>query len=122
VNDTRGHNAGDQVLIAVAQRLRACVRGSDTVARIGGDEFVVVVQELADPEVAATIARNILAAMRRPFIFETSSIQITASIGVALYRGGAGVAPQDLLRRADEFLYLAKGAGRDTFHIDVAGP
>jgi diguanylate cyclase (GGDEF)-like protein len=118
VNDTRGHLAGDMLLRGFAGRLMNMLRANDIVARPGGDEFAVIVEGLAKPQDAATIARNIVAAMQAPFILETESLHITTSIGVALFHGEPGVSARDLLKRADDLLYAAKAQGRNRCCID----
>ncbi|MEM5429639.1 sensor domain-containing diguanylate cyclase [Cupriavidus oxalaticus] len=116
VNDIHGHAAGDQLLQAFAQRVRACVRAADTVARLGGDEFAVVLEELAQPAAARRVAQAILQAMDAPFNVDGVSADVDVSIGVALYHGGP-VQDRELMRLADVLLYRAKGAGRGRYEI-----
>lgn len=119
VNDALGHNAGDAVLCEVARRLRLCVRESDFVARIGGDEFAVLLLSgsgLTWPsDLAEAAARRILSAMSTRFAVEGSSIQIGASIGIAPILPGAEMS--ELLRHADAALYQVKHQGRNGFRI-----
>lgn len=109
-NDHFGHETGDILLRLVADRLRACVRESDTVARLGGDEFTVVIQDLADPQQAELVAAKILTELASPFQILNNTVRISASIGLT-------VAPQDaresadLIRNADKAMYTAKTAG-----------
>jgi diguanylate cyclase len=113
INDTLGHDIGDDTLVIVAERLNRCLRGSDTVARLGGDEFAVVLPDVAGSVEALQVADKIIAALNRPLIVQDHALHISASIGVALY-------PQDgknsdqLLRHADLAMYQAKkdGGGR----------
>ncbi|MBB6559406.1 diguanylate cyclase (GGDEF)-like protein/PAS domain S-box-containing protein [Acidovorax soli] len=118
LNDTLGHDTGDQLLVRVARRLSACVRESDTVARFGGDEFVVLLDGLhsdvahASSE-AATIAQNILVALGKPYDMEGTSHHSTPSIGIALF-GQRPSTPDELLKHADLAMYQAKAAGRNT--------
>ncbi|HYX66250.1 MAG TPA: diguanylate cyclase [Burkholderiales bacterium] len=115
INDTLGHPAGDAVLAELARRLAACVRASDTVARFGGDEFVVLLEDLRERHNAVRIAEKILEEARRPVRVEVAEVLLTVSVGLA-YSDGAST-DEDLLRRADAALYEAKTAGRNRFRI-----
>jgi diguanylate cyclase (GGDEF)-like protein len=112
VNDSLGHDAGDQLLAAVAERIRGCVRTADTVARLGGDEFAVLLDG-AEPGDAVAAGERIIAAVRQPFRLLGRSVSIGASVGAAL-PGAAGTAPDELLNSADLAMYRAKkdGPGR----------
>ena len=115
INDSLGHTAGDRILKAVAARLQATTNPNDTVSRLGGDEFTVVVEDIASDEAAYQVARNILAAFVRPLIVdERSEIGITPSIGISIYPAH-GLAPTDLLKHADTAMYQAKAMGRNTY-------
>jgi diguanylate cyclase (GGDEF)-like protein len=120
INDTLGHLVGDELLMQVAQRLKRCVRETDTLARLGGDEFAVVQTGVKHPEDAAQLAERIRDAMRRPFDLDGRRIPVDFSIGVA-------VAPEDgddsdqLLKHADMALYAAKAAGRGRFQFFEPG-
>lgn len=116
INDTLGHEAGDQLLQEVARRLKSCVRASDTVARLGGDEFVVLLPELRDEQDAANIARKILAALARPFMLIGQEFRVTASIGISTYPLG-GLDEQTLTKNADIAMYHAKETGRNNFRF-----
>jgi diguanylate cyclase (GGDEF)-like protein len=111
VNDSLGHAAGDRVLETVARRLTACVRDSDTVSRYGGDEFVVLLSELACPEHAALSVDKLLAAIAAPQRVDDQDLQVTASVGVAMYPDD-GVCPETLLRQADRALLRDKAQRR----------
>jgi diguanylate cyclase (GGDEF)-like protein len=113
VNDSLGHTKGDTLLQAAAERLKTCVRDSDTLARLGGDEFTVLVRDVAGPEEAATIAERILAALHDPFDLDGQELFLSASVGVALYPDD-GEDAQTLLKNADTAMYGAKLAGRDS--------
>jgi len=116
INDSLGHEAGDQLLREVAQRLRACVRESDTVARLGGDEFVVLLPELADEQHAAVVAQKILAAIARPFTLLGEEFRVTASIGISTYPQD-GLDEQTLKRNADIAMYHAKAEGKNNYQF-----
>jgi diguanylate cyclase (GGDEF)-like protein len=112
INDTFGHRAGDLVLQDVARRLESVLREDDTLARVGGDEFVVVFEELSDATEATRIAERARLAMSIPVVVDGQELEITGSIGVAL-SGRAGEDVDSLLRRADDAMYVAKGNGRN---------
>lgn len=112
VNDTVGHAEGDQLLREVAERLQGCVRKSDTVARLGGDEFTLALMNIAHPEVAAEVARNILKSISRPFQLGGREFYIGSSIGIAVYPDD-GDCVDLLLRNADTAMYEVKKLGRN---------
>ncbi|MEV7624667.1 GGDEF domain-containing protein [Actinoplanes sp. NPDC089786] len=110
INDTLGHEAGDEVLREVARRIDQAVRTEDTAARLGGDEFAVLVEDLADDDAAVTIAERITASLGRPVTFGGHPLSIGASIGIAYSEDGP-VDPDDIMRRADAAMYHAKREG-----------
>lgn len=114
VNDTAGHAAGDQVLAQVAQRLLSCLRHSDTLARISGDEFVILADRLNSSEQLASLAKRILAVFELPFIARGLAFKLSVSIGISRYPAH-GDAVEDLLERADAAMYRAKEAGKNTY-------
>ena len=116
VNDTFGHPAGDKLLKIVADRLRGLVRETDTIARMGGDEFVVVQAPIADPAESTSLAQRIIALMSEPFDLDGHQAVIGASVGIAVGPSD-GLKPDELLRNADLALYRAKGDGRGTFRF-----
>ncbi|MFN8168616.1 MAG: PAS domain S-box protein [Candidatus Nanopelagicales bacterium] len=119
-NDGLGHAAGDALLRAVASRLSASVRGSDLVARVGGDEFVVLLDDVAGADEAEAIAEQVRRTVSRPVAFDGRSLEPTLSIGVLVARTGDDV--DVVLRRADEALYAAKAAGRDQVAVAPVEP
>ncbi|HRY14902.1 MAG: PAS domain S-box protein [Candidatus Competibacteraceae bacterium] len=116
INDTYGHDQGDQILIEVAQRLTACVRAGDTVARLGGDEFVVLLGDLATFEEAERAIDRVLTTLQAPFALADGAARLSASIGVTLYPED-GADADTLLRHADHAMYLAKQAGGHCYLI-----
>ena len=116
INDRFGHSIGDALLCGFAARLNLCVRAVDTVARLGGDEFTVIAEELRETRDAELIADKILRQMRLEFIFENTTINISASIGVAHYAGG-DLDADAFIKNADAALYRAKAQGRDQYAL-----
>ena len=110
VNDTFGHEIGDQLLIAVSQRLEEMMRDSDTVARLGGDEFVIVGEEIESDAEALALAERTLRALKEPFKVGSAEVSMPASVGVSVSRNPEAD-PETLLREADVAMYRAKGAG-----------
>ncbi|MEK6371372.1 MAG: EAL domain-containing protein [Acidobacteriota bacterium] len=116
INDSLGHNIGDQLLQAVAARVGACVRESDTVARLGGDEFTLLLPNLVRAEDAAVVAQKILEAVRYPFHIEGREFFTTTSIGISLYPED-GLDAETLIKSADTAMYQAKEVGRDNYQL-----
>jgi diguanylate cyclase (GGDEF)-like protein len=116
INDTLGHDAGDQLLQEVAIRLKACVRDSDTVARLGGDEFVVLLPELADGTYAAMVAQKILLKIAKEFTLIGQEFRVTASIGISTYPQD-GLDEQTLTKNADIAMYQAKAEGKNNYQF-----
>lgn len=115
VNDQHGHLSGDILLKAFAGRLQRTLRGTDVVARQGGDEFLVILEGLAGPEDANLIAAKLVEAMQDPFVLEQRAISVTTSVGVAVFAGEKAVLQRDLIKQADDMLYRAKAQGRNRF-------
>ena len=119
VNDTLGHNRGDELLIEASKRIQLCVRESDTVARLGGDEFIIILSELSYLSGAGTVAQNIIDSLTEPFQLGKNTAYISASIGITLY-------PKDasetiiLIKNADQAMYAAKKQGRNGYHFFTA--
>ncbi|MCU0869422.1 MAG: EAL domain-containing protein [Burkholderiales bacterium] len=116
INDTLGHDAGDDLLKQVAERLTACVRRGDTVARLGGDEFVVMLERIVDDADVAQVAEKMVAELTRPFDISGHSLVTSCSIGVALYPGD-GLDAGALLKSADTAMYQAKAQGRGRYRF-----
>jgi diguanylate cyclase (GGDEF)-like protein len=116
INDTLGHEAGDQLLQQVAARLRGCVRHSDTIARLGGDEFVVLLPELADGKYAAMAAQKILVQIAKAFTLIGQEFRVTVSIGISTYPQD-GLDEQTLTKNADIAMYQAKAEGKNNFQF-----
>ncbi len=116
VNDTLGHDRGDELLVEAARRLRQCVRAQDTVARMGGDEFAVVLAAVDDDQDAARLAQHMINTLGNTFQLGAESAYVSASVGITLY-GPDNVSDgmDDLLKHADQALYVAKGGGRNRY-------
>ena len=114
VNDTLGHAAGDALLVEAAGRIAACIRESDTVARIGGDEFTVILAELTDASPVERIANDILARLTQPFLLGSNQVYVSVSIGITVYPDDA-VAQEEMLKNADQAMYVSKEDGRNRF-------
>jgi diguanylate cyclase (GGDEF)-like protein len=117
VNDNFGHDRGDQLLVEVTKRLRGCLRRVDTIARIGGDEFTVLLEDVTSAGDGALVAERITEALRAPFRIEGQEIFVGASIGIALGAPDQGTTAQGLLRNADIAMYRAKANGRACFEV-----
>lgn len=120
VNDTHGHAAGDRLLVQVAHRLKECVRSGDTVGRLSGDEFAVVLANLARSEHAQLVAQKVVSALSLPFAIEGEQVRISACVGVAIYPVD-GTRAFDLLKKADAAMYVAKDAGGNAFRSFTDG-
>ncbi|MBF0436630.1 MAG: diguanylate cyclase [Magnetococcales bacterium] len=116
VNDTLGHEAGDILLKQVTQRLRQCLRDSDTLARLGGDEFTLILPEIDNPPDAGTVAEKIIAALQKPFLIFGQPCEIGVSIGMSCYPE-QGTRAEELLQKADQAMYAVKNSGRNAFQF-----
>lgn len=118
VNDSYGHSVGDSLLLQAAKRLQSCLRDTDTVGRLGGDEFIIIIN-LNHTEEVESIASLLLETFREPLLVEQRELLLTVSIGAALYPED-GDDPAELLRRADSAMYFSKEQGRNSFHFFTA--
>lgn len=116
INDTLGHNVGDLLLKKVASRLKKCLRGSDTISRLGGDEFTVILPVIPGREEAAKVAEKICDAIMQPFMLEEHTVSVTTSIGISLYPID-GQEPEILVKNADVAMYRAKERGKNQYHF-----
>ena len=120
INDTYGHEAGDAVLMAAAERLRGSLRAADTAARLGGDEFAVLLVDIADEHIGV-VADRIIDNLLRPLEFGDRTLDVKASLGIATARSGAGVTADELVRNADVAMYVSKHGGKGRLsHYDAA--
>jgi len=115
INDSLGHEIGDKLLKIVAERMQSTVRETDTVSRVGGDEFVVLLSQIHAVAGAARVAENIIAALSQPYHVEGHELLLTASVGISIYPD-SGKDASSLLRSADAAMYSAKGNGRNRYH------
>lgn len=115
VNDNYGHEAGDQLLVETAKRLSECIRSTDTIARIGGDEFCVVLSQLKDEQDASIIANKFIRVLEQPFAVGGRSARVSVSIGISLFPKD-GEEPADLKRKADIAMYKTKASGKNGYH------
>ena len=117
VNDNYGHEAGDQVLISVAKRMKQALRDGDTLARIGGDEFVALLLDIGTIEASIPILNRILTGVSQPVHFNQNNLQISASLGVTFYSSTDDINTDQLLHQADLAMYQAKLAGKNSYHF-----
>jgi diguanylate cyclase (GGDEF)-like protein/PAS domain S-box-containing protein len=116
VNDTLGHDVGDQVLVEVGRRLASCVRSADTVARLAGDEFTILLEHMGERKDAVSVANRIEEGLKEPFRLDDHEIVLSASIGV-VPEAPAGLGPRDLLKAADDAMYEAKRKGKNRYEV-----
>ncbi|MDP9606454.1 UNVERIFIED_ORG: diguanylate cyclase (GGDEF)-like protein [Variovorax paradoxus] len=119
INDTLGHGAGDEMIRICGERLTAMLNGTDVVARFGGDEFVLLLEDLDSANDAAVLAEKVLACCAEPFVIEGRELHVSASVGVSIYPENGGDA-EALLKNADTAMYHAKGKGRNTYRFYAA--
>lgn len=119
VNDTLGHDSGDQLLQTVAQRLQQCVRSVDTVARLGGDEFTIILDDISQAEDALIVTRKIIETLNQPIILNDQQVNTGASIGVSIYPDNCDN-KDELIKTADVAMYRAKQGGRGCYQLYLA--
>ncbi len=117
INDRYGHSAGDQLLVAIASRIRAILREGDTLSRLGGDEFVAVLPDLDGIESSTLLLSRILEAAAQPLLVDDHTLEVSGSIGITFYPQSEPVEADQLLRQADQAMYQAKLAGRGRYHV-----
>jgi len=117
VNDRHGHAMGDQLLVALADRMRQCLRAGDTIARLGGDEFITILVDLPDAQTSIPLISRLLTAASQPVECGGRLLQVSSSIGVAYYDGDEDTDAEQLVRRADQAMYQAKQDGKNRFHV-----
>ena len=118
INDMFGHRIGDLLLKEAADRLKSILRKSDTIARMGGDEFIILLPEIKTKKDVEKIARKILEVIKKPYLIENLGFSITTSIGLALYSDD-GESVDDLMRKADYAMYQVKGKGKNNYQFYI---
>jgi len=121
VNDSMGHNAGDQLLQCVAQRLEECIRDEDTAARFGGDEFTIILEDIKQATDAELVTAKIINAISEPVVFGDQSISVSASIGISLYPDD-GQECEELMHAADSAMFRAKSRGKNNYRLYSRSP
>lgn len=116
INDTLGHDAGDDLLVKVADRLKKCIRAEDTIARLGGDEFTIILGDIEHREEASIVAQKILDAMSHNFTLNESEVFVTTSLGISTYPS-CGTDPETMIKNSDMALYSAKAKGRSNYQF-----
>jgi diguanylate cyclase (GGDEF)-like protein len=113
INDTYGHDAGDDLLRTISARLQSCIRRTDCLVRLAGDEFIVILEGIVPGvDEAREVARKLLAAIGEPIIIKGDVIRSNASVGFSMYEPGSGKPPDELMREADRWMYKAKHLGK----------
>jgi diguanylate cyclase (GGDEF)-like protein/PAS domain S-box-containing protein len=116
INDSLGHRFGDQLLAAVAKRIKGCVRQVDVIARMGGDEFVLILPKIKKKIDAGVVAERIISSFKKPLVIEGEELYITTSIGISVYPND-GLDEEELIKHADLAMYCSKGKGRNTYEF-----
>ena len=116
INDSLGHSTGDELLVAVGERIVRCLRSGDTAARLGGDEFVILLEDVGELSEATSLATRIIEELSEPFALSGREVAIRGSIGIVLHRSGS-ISVDELVRNADAAMYAAKGAGTGSWRV-----
>lgn len=116
INDSLGHSVGDQLLVQISRRMKNCLRATDTIARMGGDEFTILLEDLTDERESLRIVERLQRELARPFRLGESDVQVTASIGVT-WNNQKNQRPEEMLREADMAMYRAKSAGKACYQL-----
>ena len=116
INDSLGHHIGDEVLIEAANRLRSTIREQDTLSRLGGDEFTIILRDIDSVQNTTTVARKIIASIKEPMQIASQTLYISSSIGISIYPDDTTIA-ENLIKYADAAMYRAKDEGRDNFQF-----
>jgi len=114
INDSLGHDIGDEILIAVTQRLTGVIRKEDTLARLGGDEFTIIIEELTQGQDASLLAKKVIEVLAQPFTIDDNILYVSSSIGISIFPDD-GITATNLLKYADAAMYKAKDEGRNNF-------
>jgi diguanylate cyclase (GGDEF)-like protein/PAS domain S-box-containing protein len=117
INDSLGHGAGDAALIDVAKRLSNSIRSSDTAARFGGDEFVVLLEDLESTDIATEVAERVLEDLRKPLMVAGKELAVRGSIGISIMEGSSTIGADELIRDADAAMYIAKRDGKGSYRL-----
>ncbi len=116
VNDTLGHETGDRLLMTIAGRLSNSLRASDTVSRLGGDEFTIILRAIPNVQIAAKVAEKILSSITKPIVLDGYAIRISASIGISVYPYNSQDS-ENLIKQADAAMYRAKHLGKNRYEF-----
>ena len=117
INDTYGHDAGDYVLVTVSKRMLKLLRESDTIARIGGDEFIILLTNLSDKSKVEAILEKLLEIVEEPILFKDTELSISTSAGISFYSKDEPLDSDELIRRADKAMYKAKDKGKGRYEF-----
>jgi len=116
INDTLGHDVGDEVLKVVAKKLKRAMREEDTLARLGGDEFIIIMRDIVQAKDASLLAQKILESVAEPMLIDENTLSVSSSIGISVYPEDSAL-PENILKYSDLAMYKAKSKGKNTFHF-----